>query len=204
MGTQSEMEAKKTSYEPFIAPRPYSFELSMEMLDLLRKEFDPVHVVSEFARLLAEKGGKEEETLAERVFGGYGAQWMMKSVQLGEEYPDRTYEVLKEAADQTGELVFPLVLQRFIEIAYLGTQQFRKLDIVENWAQRLVYDVKDCYTFKTLREKCGGEVASRWPCQHACLTALRTAAQELNLDFGVEMEATMVKDGHCQFALARR
>jgi hypothetical protein len=204
MGTQSEIEAKKTSYEPFIAPRPYSFELNTEMLELLRKEFDPVRVVSEFARLLAEKGGKEEEQLAEKVFGGYGAQWMIKAVQLGEEYPDRTYEMLKEAADQTGELVFPLVLQRFIEIAYLGTQQFRKLTIMENWTERLVYDVNDCYTFKVLQEKCGLEVAGRWPCRHACLMALRTVGQEFHVDVRVEVEAAMVKEGHCQFALNRR
>jgi hypothetical protein len=203
MGTKSEAEAKKTPYQPFTAPRPYSFELNMDMLELIRKEFDPVLVVSEFAKSLAAKGDQKSGLLAERVFEKYGEDWMRKAIQLGEEYPDRTYEMLKDAADQTGELFFPLVLQRFIEIAYLGTQQFRKLSIIENWSQRLVYDVTDCYTFKTLKEKCGVEVANRWPCQHACLTALRTAGKELNLDFVVEMEATMVKDGHCQFAIIR-
>jgi hypothetical protein len=204
MGIKTEEEAKKSPYQPLVIPQPYSFELDMDMLGLLRKEFDPPLIVGEFAKSLAEKGNQKIDQVAETVFGKYGQDWMRKAIQLGEEYPDRTYEVLKEVAEKTGELYFPLVLQRFIEIAYLGTQQYRKLDIVENWSERLVYDVKDCYTFKTLKEKCGAEVANRWPCQHACLSALRIVAQELNLGFGVEMEATMVKDGHCQFAMTKR
>jgi len=202
MPTQSEIEAKKTPYNPFAAPRPYSFELNMDMIALLRREADPAAVVGEFARLLSEKGAREEG-LAEKVFGAYGVRWMEKTIQFGEEYPDRTYEMLKVAADKTGESVFPFVLQRFIEIAYLGTQQFRMLAIVENWAERLVYDVKDCYTFKLLQEKCGAEAAGRWPCRHACLKALQTAAKEFNTDVRIEAETSMVRDGHCQFALNR-
>jgi hypothetical protein len=204
MGIKTEEEAQKSPYQPIVIAQPYSFELSMDMLGLLRKEFDPALIVREFAESLAEKGDLGIDPVAEKVFGKYGEDWMRKTIQLGEEYPDRTYEVLREAMERTGELYFPLVIQRFIEIAYLGTQQFRKLDIVENWAGRLVYDVKDCHTFKSLQEICGVEVAKRWPCSHACLAALRTAAQELNSDFGVETEATMVKDGHCQFVLTKR
>jgi len=203
MGTQSEVEAKRSAYEPYVAPRPYSFELSMEMVELLRREFDPVVLVEEYARLLSERGAKEEE-VAEKLFGGYGVRWMGKAVQLGEEYSDRTYEVLKIAAGRTGELVFPFVVQRFIEIGYLGTQQFRKLSIVENWAERLVYEVRDCYMFKVLQEKCGGEVAGRWPCRHACLRGLETVAKEFNVEVRIEVEAAMVREGRCQFALNRK
>ena len=203
MATKSEEEAKKTAYALFVAPRPYSFELSMEMLELLRKEFDPTIVVTGFAEAIAGKKEAEIDAVAEKILGEYGEEWMKKTLQLGEEYPDRTYEVLKEAADQTGELVFPLVLQRFIEIAYLSTQQFRILPIVENWARRLVYKVTDCYTFKTLQEKCGSDVAGLLPCRHACLTLCRTGWEGLNLDATINMDATMVKDGYCQFAVNR-
>jgi len=110
---------------------------------------------------------------------------------------------LKEAVDKTGEMKFPLVLQRFIEIAYLSTQQFRILPIVENWASRLVYRVIDCYTFKSQVEKCGQETANLLPCRYACLAACKTVLEGLGLDATVEMEATMVKDDHCQFALNR-
>lgn len=203
MATKSEEEAKKTPYELYIAPRPFSFELDMEMIGLIRKEFDPPIIIEKFASEILGKTAGEIDTIAKKVFGEYGEYWMRKTLRLGEEYPDRTYEMLKEAIDKTGEMKFPLILQRFIEIAYLSTQQFRILPIVENWARRLVYRVKDCYTFKSQVEKCGQETANLLPCHYACLAACKTALEGLGLDATVEMEATMVKDGYCQFALNR-
>jgi len=203
MATKSEEEAKKTPYEVYIAPRPFSFELNGEMLALLRKEFEPAIVVEKFAKAIAGKKPGDIDTVARDIFEKYGEQWMRKTLQLGEEYPDRTYEMLKEAADKTGELKFPLIIQRFIEIAYLSTQKFRVLPIVENWQKRLVYNVKDCYTYKTEVEKCGQEVANQLPCRYACLAAGKMALEGLGLDASIEMETTMVKDGHCQFAMNR-
>jgi hypothetical protein len=203
MATRSEEEAQKTQYDLYIAPRPFSFELDMEMIDLLRKEFDPPIIVDKFSKAIAGKTPAELDAVAREVFGSYGKSWMRRTLQLGEEYPDRTYEILKEAVDNTGEMKFPLVLQRFIEIAYLSIQQFRVLPIVENWARRLVYMVKDCYMYKTALEKCGTDVASALPCKHACLSACKAALEGLDLDANVEMEADMVKNGYCQFALNR-
>jgi hypothetical protein len=201
MATKSEEQAKQSAYEVYIAPRPFSFELSAEMIGLLRQEFAPPAVVDKFAKEIAGKKPGEIDAIAQKVFGQYGEAWMKRTLQLGEEYPDRTYEILKEAVDQTGEMKFPLILQRFIEIAYLGTQQFRLLPIVENWSKRLVYNVKDCYIFKTEVAQCGQEVADTMPCRYACLTACKTALSGLDLDAAVKMEATMVKDGYCQFVL---
>jgi len=203
MATKSEEEAKLTPYEVFIAPRPYSFELSEDMLSLLRKEFDPPIIVGQLVEAIAGKSGGDMEAAAEKVFRDYGEQLMRRTLQLGDEYPDRTYEVLRDAADQTGEMVFPLVLQRFIEIAYLATQQFRILPIVENWANRLVYKIKDCSIYKTLQEKAGPEVTALLPCRHACLALCRIGCQGLDLDATVHMEATMVQDGSCRFAISR-
>jgi hypothetical protein len=203
MATKSEEQAQKSAYEVYIAPRPFSFELSSEMIGLLRQEFTPPIVVEKFAKEIIGKEPGQIDAIAKKVFGSYGENWMRKTLQLGEEYPDRTYEVLKESVDQTGEMKFPLILQRFIEIAYLGTQQFRILPIVENWSKRLVYKVKDCYTFKTEVAQCGQEVANMLPCRYACLGACKTALSGLDLDAAVNMEATMVKDGYCQFALTK-
>jgi hypothetical protein len=203
MATKSEEEASKTAYNLFIAPRPYSFNLSEEMLKLLREEFDPPVVIQRVAQEAAGKEAGEIDAAAEKIFRDYGDQLMRKTLQLGDEYSDRTYEVLREAADQTGEMVFPLVLQRFIEIAYLSTQAFRLLPIVENWSKRLVFKVTDCYMFKTLQSQIGPEVADRLPCRHACLTLCRSGLQGLGLDGSVEMEANMAKDGYCQFAINR-
>jgi hypothetical protein len=203
MATKSEEQAQKSAYEVYIAPRPFSFELNPEMIGLLRQEFSPPGVVGKFAKEIAGKDAKQVDAIAKKVFGGYGESWMRRVLQLGEEYPDRTYEVLKEASDRTGEMKFPLILQRFIEIAYLSTQQFRILPIEENWSERLVYKVKDCYTYKTEVEQCGKQVAETLPCRYACLAACKTALSGLDLDASIEMEATLVKDGYCQFAMNR-
>jgi hypothetical protein len=204
MGTKTETEAQKSPYPLLISSESYSFELNQDLLNRLREESDPAEVVARFARAVGGKKGAESDSVAEKLFGEYGQSWMKKTLQLGEEYPDRTYEVIREAADQTGELVFPLILQRFIEIAYLGTQQFRKLPVVENWARRLVYKVTDCYTFNLLKEKCAPEVVALLPCRHACLAAGNTACRELNLEATTTMDASMVKDGCCRFVITRK
>ena len=204
MGTKTETEARKSPYPLIISSGSYSFELNPDMLNLLRKESDPGEVVARFAQAAGGKKGAESDAAAKKLFGEYGQSWMKKTLQRGEEYPDRTYQVLREAADQTGELVFPHILQRFIEIAYLGTMQLRKLPVVENWARRLVYKVTDCRTFNLLKEKCDPGVVALLPCRHACLAAGNTACRELKLEATITMDASMVKDGYCQFAITRK
>ena len=192
-------EAKKSSYPLFVAPRPYSFELNEEMIALLRQEFEPSGVVNKFTKAIAGKKGTEVDDIAKDVFGEYGKEWMRKVLQLGEEYPDRTHEVLREVIDRTGELFFPLIPQRFIEIAYLSTQQFPKLSVLENYRHKLVYQVPDCYTLRLLMEKCSSEVADLLPCKYGCLTALEVLFQDLNLDVTIDMDAS--EDGYCQFVV---
>jgi len=192
-------EAKKSSYPLFVAPRAYSFELNEEMIALLRQEFEPLGVVNKFTQAIAGKKGTEVDEIAKDVFGEYGKEWMRKVLQLGEEYPDRTLEVLREVIDRTSELFFPLIPQRFIEIAYLSTQQFLKLPILENYHHKLVYQVPNCYTLKLLREKCSSKVADLLPCKYGCLTALEVLFQDLNLDVTIDMNTS--EDGYCQFAV---
>jgi len=194
-------EARKSSYEIWQAPQPYSFELNEEMLSLLREEFDPPKMVSGFARAIAGKNKKEVADIAKTTFAEYGKAWMKKAHLLGEDYPDRTYEMMKEVVDSIGELFFPLVPQRFIEIAYLSTQQFLKLDIVENWKQRLVYQVPSCYMFTQLTEHCGSEIAGTMPCRDACLEGLKTLFAELDLDTTIAMDAETARDGYCEFRI---
>lgn len=183
--------------------KAYSFDLHEDMVKLLRQEFDVQQVVSKFAEAISGKKKEEIEGIGKEIFEQYGREWMKRAHQLGDEYPDRTYEVLLAAADRTNYLFFPHVAQRFIEIAYLSTQDIRTLPILECYAHCLAYRMVDCLTFKTLKEKCGDEVANLMPCRHACLTACQTVLQDLNIDATVNMEASMVKDGYCQFALRR-
>ena len=194
-------EAKKSPYPLFAAPASYSFELNEDMIALLRQEFDPAKIVAKFAQAIAGKQKDEVANEAKEIFSEYGREWMKKVLQLGEEYSDRTYDLLKEVIDETGEFFFPHVPQRFIEIAYLSTQQFLKLPILENYRQRLLYQVPDCYTFRQLKEHCGSEIAEPMPCKHACLSGLEAMCRDLDLDVTIDMEAETAKDGYCQFRI---
>ena len=196
-------EARNSPYPLIVAPSSYSFDLNEEMIALLRQECNPQKVVTKFADAIAGKKGLEIDDIAKEVFGEYGREWMKKVLQLGEEYPDRTYEVLKEVIDLTGDYSFPHVTQRFIEIAYLGTQQFLHLTVLENYPERLLYQVPDCYVYKLLQEKCGSEAANLMPCKNACLEALDTLRQDLELDVLIDMTASTAKDGYCEFSMKK-
>ena len=184
-------------------PNNYSFELNPEMMSRLADEFDAEKVATEFAAATEGKSADEVDAQGKTFFENFGKNWMSQTLKLGEEYPDRTYEVLKEAIDKTGHLKFALLPQRFLEIAYLSTQEISILPIIENNPQRVVYRMANCTTFQKLKEKCGAETANRLPCKHACLTACQTVHEELDIDAKIEMTATIPEDGHCQFAAQR-
>jgi ferredoxin len=196
--------AQKDPYPVFMAPRPYSFELVDDIIKLLEDEFGFEKVTAKFAEAIANKSKGEIETIGKKFWQDYGRDWMQKTYQIGEEYPDRTYEVLLETADRTGGYgLFPHAPQRFIETAYLSCMGVFALPIIENNQYRLIYKMPDCPTFKAISEKAGGEVASLLLCSHGCLTAAETILRDLNIDALVEMEGTMPKDGFCQFAIRR-
>ncbi|MBN1614764.1 MAG: hypothetical protein JW950_09890 [Deltaproteobacteria bacterium] len=178
----------------------YSFELNPEMLDLLNKEFDVKKLAVRFGEAIKGKTSEEIETIGREFFTDYGTEWIRRTLQLGEEYPDRTYEMIKMSIDKTGGYYrFALLPQRFIEIAYLATQEFPSLPIVENNSHALVYKLVDCALYKSLKEVCGENVAAQLPCRHSCLTALKVLHQDLEIDAITGMDAEMPKDGFCQF-----
>jgi hypothetical protein len=182
----------------------YSFELNPEMLKLLGEEFDVDKMTSRFAETVKGKNPQEIEAVGKDFFEKYGREWMTQTHKLGEEYPDRTYEVLLEAVDKTGGyLKFALVPQRFLEIAYLSTQDLSVLPIIENNHNQLVYRMIQCKTFKQIREKCGEETAQLLTCRHGCLEACRTIHRELEIDALIRQSATIPKDGYCQFEARR-
>jgi hypothetical protein len=140
------------------------------------------------------------EEIAKEIFTEYGRDWIRKSLQLGDEYPDRTYEVLLEAIDYAdGYYKFGLMPQRALEIAYLSIMEISTLPIVICNNNILSYRMVNCLTNKTIKEKLGEEVANRVPCRHACLTAAKVVHQDLELDAKISMDAEMGKDGYCQF-----
>jgi len=181
--------------------KTYSFELNPDMIDLLRREFEVGKVVDRFAEAIKGKKGAGIEAIGKKYFEGFGKEWMTRAIQVGEEYPDRTDEVLRVAIDHTGVYRFPFLLQRPIEIAYLSMMGVYTLPILQNSYDRLAYRMVDCPVFKALANKCGQIVANKLPCQHACLAACQTVAQNFDIDVAVEMQGTTPKDGYCQFSI---
>jgi hypothetical protein len=201
-------DLKEAPYPLFVAPRPYSFDLNEDMLKLIRDEFDVEVIASKFAEAISGKAKSEVEKIGKEIFEDYGENWMRKTMQLGEEYSDRTIELIKEAVDSTGTqfLLFPHVPQRFLEIAYLSTQEypkFLKLPVILNNKDELAYRVPGCFLFNKIKEKCGDEVAGLMTCQNSCLKALETLSKDLELDVVINMAAATAKDGYCQFSMKK-
>lgn len=190
--------------EPIYDPRPYSFELSEDWLSLMAEEFDIDKAAAGFAQAIAGKGEDEVETLGRDFFKRYGTDLMRRSLQLGEEYMDRTYEVLKAACDKTeGYLAWPLIPQRFIEAAILSTQDILVIPVIQNNHDCLQFRVEDCKMYAAIKEKCGQQVADLLPCRHGCLAMIQTAFGDLNLGASTSMTASTPEDEYCEFTTIR-
>ena len=178
-----------------------SHDLSEEMVAKLGQDCAPQPAIAAFAaRLAGRSDAAAVEVAGQEVFGAYGARLMRRTLELGEQYTDQTYEILKAAAKKTGYLHFPHVAQRFLEIAYLATQPVSTVDIVENNHYRLVNRMGPyCVLYKGVKESCGDAVAAEMPCRHACLGAMQSLYDALRLDVAVTQEALMSKDEQCRF-----
>ena len=192
------------SIEDIYIPKMYSYELHPGMLEQIAEAFDLEKAAAEFAEAVKGKSPEEIEKTGQTFFENFGRDWMKLTHKLGDEYPDRTYEVLREVIDQTdGYYAFALLPQRFIEIAYLAVQDMSVLPIVENNHNRLIYRVVDCKLFRNIKEKCGEDVANMMTCRNACLSACETIHQDLEIDANISMDASIPKDGYCEFAAKR-
>ena len=198
-------ELKKAPYPLYVADRPYSFDLNEDMIKLIRDEFNAEAVGSKLAEAIDGKAKGEIEKIGNALFEELGESWMRRTMQVGEEYSDRTIEVVKESIDHTGAqfLLWPHVPQRFVEIAYLGTQQFLKLPITLNSQYELAYRVPQCALFEKIKEKCGDEVVNLMTCKNYCLKALETLRRDLEIDVLVDMVASTDKDSYCEFSMKK-
>ncbi len=181
-----------------------SYDLSREMIDILAAEFDPGKAVLFFAEALGDAGAGDLERVAAAVFGDYGRRLAGRTVELGEKYVDRTYEILKEAAGKTGRLAFPHIPQRFVEIGYLSTQPVDHLTILMNNHRGLVFQVDRCATHEALVKAYGPEVAGETPCRHACNTFIEEIFRILKMNVAVEAEALRGSGGFCRFRCTNR
>ena len=196
-------ELKEAPYDLFVAPRPYSFDMNEDMVKLLREEFNADVVSSKLAEAIKGKVKGEVEKVGNALFEELGEALMRRTMQVGEEYSDRTIEVVKESVDRQGNqfLFWPHVPQRFVEIANLGTQEFLKVPITLNNQWDFAYRIPQCALFGKIKEKCGDEVANLMTCKNYCLNALGTLRKDLEIDAVINMTASTDKDGYCEFLM---
>jgi len=196
-------ELRKQPYDLFVAPKPYSFDLNEDMVGMIRAEFDPEIVAGKLAEAI--KGKDDVAAAGAALFKELGEAWMQKTIQMGEEYSDRTIEVVMESVDRQGNqfMVWPHVPQRFIEIAYLATQKFLKVAITLNNAEALEYRIPQCALFGAIKEKCGDDVANLMTCKDYCLTALETVRRHQEMEVLVDMPKNTAADGFCEFMLRK-
>ncbi len=198
-------ELKKAPYPLFAAPKPYSFDLNQDMVNLIREEFGAEVVAGKLAEAIKGKAKGEVEKVASALFEELGESWMRRTMQLGEEYSDRTIEMVKESVDREGTqfMLWPHVPQRFVEIAYLSTQEFLKVPITLNSMEALEYRIPQCALFNKIKEKSGDAVANRMTCKNYCLKALETLRRDLELDAVTDMAKSTAKDGYCEFSMKK-
>jgi hypothetical protein len=168
-----------------------SFDLAEEMIDTLRQELGP----DQLRAGLEDALGKGQAPQA--FFAEFGRKWMGRTVELGEKHTDQTYETLKSAVEKIGTLAFPYIAQRFIEIAYLGTQPIYTLPIAENWSEALSFKTPFCEYYKAIEASQGEEFAKDLHCRAACEEACRVAFAHSGFPVSISFKAEMPSDGFC-------
>jgi hypothetical protein len=181
----------------------WTFDLDQEMVDEIQEAFDPATTVADLKTLLDGKTPDEADALAREYFADYGHRLAERSLALGEEYADRTYETLLAAQERTGNDGWPFVPQRFMELMFLSSQPIYTLPIVENSAYRFVWKLALCETYQQIEAQLGEEAAERLPCQAGCIAATKQAFNKFGFDVEVTPEARMPDDEYCQFAAPR-
>ena len=176
------------------------FDLSEDMVNQLEKEFGPDALGKEMASSFE---GKPDDAAAAQFFENFGRRWMTRSIELGEQHPDRTFEVLQECAEEIPELRFPFLPQRYIEIAYLSTQPIYTVPISENGVTGLVFKMPFCDYFKAVQESQAEEFANQLHCKSTCVAACEKAFEHFGQDVNIGMDSTMTDDGVCQFSIRK-
>lgn len=175
----------------------YDFYISDELFQTIEKEFDGEAIAKKYA-----------ESKSTKDFEEYGKQLMKRTMELSnqEKYRDRTYEVLLESAKKTGELTFPHIAQRYIEIAYLSVHLMGVVQIEVNNAQELSFKVyeDECKIYQSLKNLISQEELKTLPCQAACLTTLKTVFDEMAFKVDLTMPEKMPENGNCFFRAERK
>ncbi len=175
----------------------YNYSISEDLFQAIEKEFDGEAIAKKFL-----------ETKDASVFEENGKNWMVRTHELGTkpENIDRTYEMMKLAAEKTGQLLFPHEAQRFIEIAYLSVHLMTGVNIYTANAKELSFKVLDgqCKIYESLKLGLSENELKSLPCKGACLTAVKTIFNILKMKVDASMPNQMPNDGFCLFRAEKK
>ena len=177
----------------------YRFDLDEELIKDLSDEFNPVN----FVKALELPNPEDSEAMS-ISFRNYGGDLARRSLLKGENKSDRAYQVMKQAIEKTGEMKFPLLPQRFIEIAYLSIQPFKRLWVTSNSPKVFSYRLKECNIYQAIRQKYGEKVAEKMLCQSACFAMLNEIFLHFGFDIESSLETSMANAGSCQFRIEKK
>ena len=195
-------ELKKQPYPLFTAPKPYSFDLNEDIVKMLKADFSADKIVA--ALVDSVKGANKAG--AEAFFKDMGVKMMRKTIQLSDEYPDRTIEMVMETVDRNGKqfMVFPHQHQRYVEVTYLAMQDFLKVPITLNNMDMLSYRIPRCSVYGKIKEKVGEDFAKQMTCKNLCLSALATVQKHIpSVEVLISQPYETAKDTFCEFSLRK-
>ena len=198
MATDYFAELKKQPYPLYIAPKPYSFDLNEDMVKMLKDAFNAAKVVDGAVAAVQGKTGDAAVKAAEAYFKAAGAKWMARTIQLSDEYPDRTIEMVMESVDLQGKqfMIFPHLHQRYVEIGTLAVQDFLKVPITLNNAVDLEYRIPKCGVYARIKEKAGEELAKAMTCSQFCMAGLEAIQKKISsVDVIIGQSAKTAKEG---------
>lgn len=171
-----------------------NYRISKDLFETIENEFKTETIAKKYL-----------ESKNPNLFKEYGKSLMERTYELGSkpEYSDRIYELMQIAAKDTGgEVRFPHVPQRFIEIAYLSVHFMGILRIRVNNMKELTFTVneKHCGIYGHLKEGLSEDELKTLPCQEACMTSVTRIFELLKMD-GVTVSQTekMPEVGVCTF-----
>jgi hypothetical protein len=147
--------------------------------------------------LLTELGGKSERQ-ASSILSRFGREVMASTIELADgKYLDRTGEVIETVAKQTG-VSFPHRLERYVELALIGSRPLDRWNIAKATTRELCLQVFGCAVQRGMAER--GLQYKGLPCKALCLTLFEEAARKTGDRVRVEMDKTIPADGVCQFS----
>jgi hypothetical protein len=183
------------------ATDPRAFNLDEDMVKRISQEFDFGKAANFFCKQVKDKRDGEILERAQAFFSDLGRRIMLTSLVEGEKHQDLTYITMKEYIEKTGVGIFPLIPQRYIEIANLCAMPIYELDVIQSNANKLSYRIRDCAVYQVLLEELGKDRAEKLPCRFGCLMLSKTVADHFAFKADVIMETKQSIDGYCQFSL---